>query len=82
MSIIWSTLQKIKCRIFQRRAFQIRYSDKIMAQAVDYCATSYYNLGVASTTPSVATDEGSGAEQAHLEDMADAEILECRFRYQ
>ena len=53
-----------------------------MAQAVDYCATSYYNLGVASTTPSVATDEGSVAEQTHLEDMADAEILECRFRYQ
>ncbi len=61
------------------------HTQALIAQAVAYRATSYYNLGVASTTLSVATDEAGSTlsvEQSHLEGMSVAEILECRLRYQ
>ena len=57
----------------------------LTAQPVAYRTTSYYDLGVASTTLALANDEDGGAlsiEQLDLEGMSIAELLDCEPRYQ
>ena len=57
----------------------------LIAQPVAYRTTSYYDLGVAATTPALATDEDGGAlsvEQPDLEGMSVAEMLDCKPQYQ
>ena len=56
----------------------------LIAQPVADHATSYYNLGVASTTLALTSDEDGtlSVEQPDLEGMSIAEILYCKPRHQ